>query len=235
MQQIPALGGIRYVAAVSEFWAALLGALVGGALTYVASARSTTRVLEAESVRHGETLQAEADRHAETLRIETALAREAAAEERKAAREAVSRRVATELLVALSDIDDPLHYLGGPRPIQEHDNKMIPRAHDTLRRSEAALVPLLPVEAQKRFSHLRTLFNDLSVARAAQGEPDRADWTIHKIARSREDIRAYLNYVRATLVAVVDNEPIPEHKDMPYLRRVDMAVWTPPGAVNVGD
>jgi hypothetical protein len=157
------------VRGVTEFLAALAGALVGGGATFYASWWQTKRVLEHE----------------------TKQARDAANDERKAARHSVSRWAVVELLGLLSDVERAVPHLARavgrpglmPTEMQEHVEE-VTDALDVLGRAQAAQVPLLPDPVQKRWGHLRMLAGDLHAARpVATDAPDRADWTELKIDR----------------------------------------------------
>jgi hypothetical protein len=55
-----------------------------------------------------------------------------------------------------------------------------------------------------------------------------AEWTTNKIGRARDDVQAYVGYVRRTLVAVVDGAEVPPDAPMPVLHRMDWPVWLAP-------
>jgi hypothetical protein len=109
---------------MSEFIAALAGAVVGGVLTFFASWRQTKRVLQHE----------------------TAQARAAAEEQRREARHAVSRMAVLELLPALAEAEGAIS--AGSSDTNDF------RTLDLIGSAKSARVSLLPDAIQKRWGYL---------------------------------------------------------------------------------
>ena len=186
---------------MGEFIAALIGAVVGGALTFFASWWQTKRVLEHE----------------------TKQARVAAEDERKAARHAVSRMAVLELLPVLAQAEAAV-VTSGQDGKGSHNSGYL----DLLASAKAARAALLPDVIQKRWGYLHTLAVQLYSAKPASDATERSAWTPAKIARARDDVVAYLQYVHRSLLALINEHDLPADAPMPVLRRVDMAVWLAP-------
>jgi hypothetical protein len=182
---------------MSEFVVALVGAVVGGLMTMIATWWSTKRVLEHEAQQ----------------------ARTAAEEERQAARHALSRMAVLELMRVLAELEAKIDTI---KPSQRYRETL-----DLVASIKASHAPLLPEAIQKRWDRLNTLVVYLSSATPTK-KPDRSDWTEPKINRARDDVGAYLRYVRRSLLALINEQDLPPDASMPVLQRVDMAVWPAP-------
>ena len=202
---------------MNEFVAALAGALIGGAATFCATWWQTRRVLNHERE----------------------MARDAAEDQRRAVRQEIDREAARELLPTLPDLERVLPLIAGGAHLYQGRGDRANDAMNQLRDLQHATVALLSSpEAREAWAQLRTLVSELA---SAVGPDDglgnsslNEDWTDQKVARSQADIRAYIEYVRSHLLAIVDGaEPPPSVDQLPVLRRQDMSVWQPPSRAMV--
>lgn len=210
----PELALQRNVPRVTELLAALLGAVIGGALAFLAIRWQTQRVIDHETKR----------------------ARDAAEDARNAARHAVSRMAVLELLRVLVDVERVIPDLGGvtahpattSSELDDRGSEAV-QALDLLASANATQAPLLPDSIQRRCAHLHVLASDLHAARpVATDDAGRDDWTTTKVERARADVATYLAYVRRSLVALINEQDLPPEAAVPSLRRVDMSVWLAP-------
>jgi hypothetical protein len=188
---------------------ALIGAVIGGAATFAASWWQTRRVLDHER----------------------GLARSAAEEERRAARAAVTRTAARDLLEALFLFDAALpklhHASIARRPdAAEIDNSGhlgADAALEALRHGELVGAPLAGGALAERWGHLRALAIEYAVEVGTLPEA----WPLEVISRAEVDLRAYAEYVRLTLQALIDGREPPADSPPPVLGRRDGAAWNP--------
>jgi len=150
---------------------------------------------------------------------------------RAAARESVTRDSAIELLRLLSEFQSILPKIRRAwTGIPTQPEVEVPAVLDELRKAGGSTVRLLPKEVQDRWFYLIDRADELRSAQEEEGnvEEDRSAWTEQKIGRSRADVLNYSNYVRASLLAVVQSRDVPATVDPPVLRRIDMVVWHTP-------
>jgi hypothetical protein len=201
-----------------DAWSGLIGALIGGALSFAAVWWQTGRLLDDERRRLREIFE-----------HERGLARQAAEDDRQAARAAITAGAAVDLLEALHVVDHALYNFG--RSDDNANREQAEAALDVLSEVDATSAALLPERVRRRWHHLRMLVGQLDAAHPAPDSVtpvNSAAWTTNKIGRARDDVQAYAGYVRRTLVAVVDGAEIPPDAPMPVLHRTDWAVWVPP-------
>lgn len=192
---------------MSEFAAALIGALVGGAATFCATWWQTKRVLAHERE----------------------LARTAADEQRRATRHGVDQDAARELLPWLSELENAVSDIFRGVPANG--------VMDEMRQLQHSKVALLSSPgAREAWAQLRTLVSELPAAIWTWVKEDGLDtlvlsegWTEQNVARSKADVEAFIGYMRSHLLAIIDEStPPPRVLDLPVLRRQDMSVWRPP-------
>ena len=201
---------------MSEFWAALAGAILGGLATFCATWWQTKRVLSHERE----------------------MAQDAVATQRRAVREEIDTEVARELFAPLIELEKAVLLLSLPGAGTD-GTCGLEIAHDSsvqLRDLQHSTVSLLSRrEVHDAWAQLQTLVHELASARTftTQGRATFKDgWTDENAARAGSDVTAFIRYVRAHLIAVVDRStPPPPVMDLPVLRRRDMSVWQPPGAL----
>lgn len=149
---------------------------------------------------------------------------------RRREREAVTRSAALGLLDVLAD----LHQVLPMMPVSRQIGKAVApgreqwaAAMEKVDRALLAVVPLTTVETQQRWSDLKFLLFELSAAGAPQDTASGPDeWTSIKIARARQDVEAYIAYVRESVLAVADGRKLPPTVKAPYLRRSGNEVWS---------
>ncbi len=212
-----------------EAWIGLIGAITGSVTTSAAVWWQTGRLLENERQRLREVFDHERALARQAADDARQLARQAAEDDRQAARAAITAHSAGDLLEALHAVEHALYNFG--RSDDNANREQAEAALDLLSEADATSAALLPERVRRRWHHLRMLIGQLD---AAYPVPDSvtpanpADWTTNKIGRARDDIQAYIGYVRRTLVAVVDDAAIPPDAPMPVLHRTDWAVWLLP-------
>lgn len=196
---------------MNEFVAALVGALVGGGATFWATWWQTRRVLSHERE----------------------MAQDAAEDQRKAVRREIDRGAALELLPRLPDFERVLPLIASGAHLYQGRGDLANDAMSELRDLQHSTVALLSSrEARETWSQLRTLVTELA---AASRHDDNGDsrlndgWTDQNVARAQADTRAYIEYVRSHLLAIIDGaEPPRSVSQLPVLRRQDMSIWQPP-------
>jgi hypothetical protein len=177
---------------------ALIGAFIGGAATFAASWWQTRRVLS---------------------------------HERGLARAAVTRAAAGDLLEALFRFDAALpkldHASIALRPrVAEIDNSgqaAADAALEALRHGELVGAPLVGVTLADRWSHLRVLAIEYAVEVGTLPQT----WPLEVVYRAEVDLRAYAEYVRQTLQALIDGRDPPADCAPPVLNRRDGTAWNP--------
>lgn len=198
---------------MSEFLAALAGALIGGGATFWATWWQTRRMLEHER----------------------SMAHQALQDQRLAARQDIDSDAARELLPRLAQVDQvlPLITSGGylyMGPTATRVNETMTELRD-LQHSTVALVSR--EGAREAWGQLRTLLTELAGARVVVGDGGwrfSEGWTQEASSRAAADVAAFAVYVRSHLLAVVDGTAPPPSVDLPVLRRKDMSVWQRPQA-----
>jgi hypothetical protein len=211
-----------------QFWndagASLLGGLAGGGIGALVALIVTGRTL-----RHATSeAQKAAERDAE-------LVREAAAQERAAQRNSLNRSVAMRLLQVLAGFVrwvPVLHMASVPAAQFDADQTPINarRAIDALIDEEQANVLPLPLPVRQRWERLVLLALDLG---GLGGEPD-GEWTDTRMRRAQDDVTNYVRFVRASLLAVIDEQELPRDWPPPVLARNpnDGASWHHPEEQN---
>ncbi|MET0952621.1 MAG: hypothetical protein ABWX57_04990 [Aeromicrobium sp.] len=200
-----------------EFLAALLGAVIGGALSLIAGIVTTNR----------------------SLKGQRELARQAADDERAAAAAASARETAVLMLDYLATMREHLGGMGdviwrtGSDPIVTDQNYADPpeppavRALAALRRVSASHAALLPDAISQRWYELTLLLDEYRTALNPSADDDelRTDATR---GRAGDDVARYLAYVQKTLVTFVREQVVLPHADPPILRRADLQPWLAP-------
>jgi hypothetical protein len=154
---------------------------------------------------------------------ERTLAREAADDARAAARQSITRESAIGLIRLLSEFQAVLPLVGQRGFFVDTD---VGRVLDALDRAQVSTARLLPETVQIRWFHLADLGQQLRLARPeAVRAVDDSYWTEQKIGRAHDDVTHYIEYVRDSLVAVIEGREPPAWVDPPYLRRDEMDVW----------
>jgi hypothetical protein len=200
---------------MSEFWSALAGAILGGVTTFFATWWQTKRVLSHERE----------------------MAQAAGRLQREAVRQEIDSDAARELFAPLADLERVVSLLSLPGAGAK-GTYGLEQAHATsnhLRDLQHSTVSLISrSEVRDAWAQLRTLVSELASARTytSSGIAAFSDgWTQQNAARAGYDVEAFIRYVRAHLLAVVDNATPPAPvENPPVLRRQDMSVWQPPGA-----
>jgi len=197
-----------------ELFSALIGAIVGGGATFAASWWQTRRVLEHEITQ----------------------ARMASDEERRDHRLALSRTIALDLLEVLYRLEDALPNLHLARLEYQEQGKVARGALDSLRHSEQVETSLLIPELRHRWNDLRSIATELAYTpvrdsgHAAAMKHSDAPWDEKIRERAVKDVKAYADYVRQTILSVVDDSPLPSDAPRPHLSRQEMSVWVPVAA-----
>jgi hypothetical protein len=196
---------------VTEFLAALAGALIGGGATFWATWWQTRRMLDHER----------------------AMAHQALEGQRLAARQDIDSDAARELLPRLARVDEvlPLITSGGylyMGPNATRVSETMAELRD-LQHSTVALVSREGV--REAWGQLRTLLTELAGARMIDGNGGwrlSEGWTQEASSRAVADVAAFAGYVRSHLLAVVDGTASPPSVNLPVLQRQDMSVWQSP-------
>lgn len=190
---------------VGQAAGALIGTLVGGAITVLVARWQTAR-----------TIAAQVDLAAAQQGAAARLAR--AEREHERASVAASRlleRLAAfyAWLPSLPDVAE-----GTPR-LSAHARDQCRAAMEELRRGMMTeLFSIGQTEVRARYRALVKLTHDAGRRGVGRENPER-------LVR---DVRDYLRYVQLSLEAVIDGTPLPEHVDPPVLDRAEGDVWIPP-------
>jgi len=190
---------------VGQAASALVGTLVGGAITVLVARWQTARTIAAQ-VDLATAQQAAAARLARVER------------ERERASVAASQlleRLATfyAWLPSLPDVSEET-----PR-LSVHARDQCRAAMETVRRGMLTeLFSIGQTEVRARYRTLVRLAHDAGWRGVGREHPER-------LVR---DIRNYLRYVQLSLEAVIDGVPLPEHVDPPVLDRAEGDIWLPP-------
>ncbi len=134
-----------------------------------------------------------------------------------------TRAGARELLEVLADAHRTLPRV---RPGGSHTRTLLDRIH----RVQLSLVLLMDPAIQQRWGHLRALLMELAAAQPVPSHmtPGPDDWTSTNLGRARQDVDAFIEYLRESVTAAYDGSRLPPDTKMPYLRREDPNVWSPP-------
>lgn len=192
---------------VSQAVSALVGTLVGGAITVLVARWQTERTIAAQT--------------------DLALTQEAAASrlarsEREHERATVAalqllERLATlyAWLPSLPDVSEEV-----PR-LSVHAREECRAALEALRRGMVTdLFAISDTEARSRYRALVKLVYDAGWRGKGREHPQR-------LVR---DVRYYVRFVQASLEAVIDGDQLPSHVDPPVLERPEADLWNPPRA-----
>lgn len=198
---------------MSEFVAALIGAIVGGVTTFWATWWQTKRVLNHERD----------------------MAQKAADAQRRASRQAVDQESARELLPWLVEMDKVLPEIArGDHLYMETGKRANSRMQELLDLQHSTVALLSSPGTRLAWEQLRILTADLASAWEIYSETDSDrvfsdGWTQQKVSRAQADVSVFIGYVRAHLLAVIDESapPLPVEL-LPVLHRQDMSVWRPP-------
>ena len=191
---------------MSDLWAAVIGAVVGGVLTAAVVIWQTRK----------------------TLRHDLEQAREERLERERADRRAEVVRAAGALLDALADyatvpsrLVDPSTWFGGKATAEVHDAR-VARIR-ALQRAGYMYLHVMPAEVSARWRRL------IWLAQVAAGNRERPD-TVWR--RDAHDAWSYSRYVRESLAAVNKSEALPPSAPHPDPLRDDERLWgwKPPDA-----
>lgn len=187
-----------------EFWSALIGAIVGGAATFAASAWQTRRLLNHER------------QMAQDARSDAA-----AAQRREEQRAAASTLVA-EVANLLTWRE---HEIGGGMT-----NDRWSRFDQTIlamKVLEAGTAPLASAEPRGRWSHLVSLAEEFRRRPVVTDESNatKGSWTRETKTRAAHDLLRYARYTRDTLIASMDGVQVPDEIPPPELNRAEARVW----------
>lgn len=198
---------------MTEFWAALAGAIVGGLASFSGTWWQTKRVLVHERQ----------------------LAQDAAKAERQAARHNLDIDTARALFPPLTELEDVVLMLSlpgaGTMGTLGHE-----RGHKSLavlRDLQNSTVSILSRdEVHESWEQLRELLGELVCARSYSSDARTTlteGWTVELLERAGADVNAFIHYVRSQLLAAVSDTAMPPRvRDVPVLRRRDMSIWQPP-------
>jgi hypothetical protein len=195
--------------------AALIGGLAGGGIAAWVAIRQTRT----------------------TLQHDAAQAREAAQQEREASRQLLNRQSYLELLEVVGEALRLMSHAGmanlwlGQNVVQDGVSQQeVVGLFQSLRRGSEVLTVLLPRVVRDRWQTLERLMIELRDT--AQWAPGSAVPTGQRAYRDQEhrrrglaDVAAYANYVRLTLVALIDGRPAPADQLPPVFQRLDGASW----------
>lgn len=170
-----------------------------------------------------------------TLRHDAEQAREAAKQEREANRHLLDQQAYLELLEILGETLRLVRSAGLANPRRGHrftydETEEVRVLFKALRRGSEVLTVLLPRKEGERWQSIERLMIELrQTARWAAGSvPPAGESTYrdeeHRV-RSEADVEAYCEYVRLTLLALLDGRPIPPDQLPPVIQRLDGSVW----------
>jgi hypothetical protein len=207
-----------------QFWndsgAALIGGLAGGGIGAAVAFIVTGRTLKHDAQQSRARLEQEATQERERLRHATERARLAAEEERASQRAGLNRSVAMRLLQVLAEFVrwvPQLHIASVPVFRNDVDQTATDarRVIDMLIDEQQSNVLPLPLVARQRWEYLCRLAIDLGGLAA---EP-KVDWPDSRIRRAQSDVTNYVRFVRATLLAIIDEVAVPGEYPAPVLAR----------------
>lgn len=186
---------------MTEMLAALLGALVGGLLSAWVGSRQTAKVLKHET-------EMAAEERGEAQRADEARRRSLAADQLIAA-------LASYITVGASIRDRSASFVRITATVDVHHERDVRAA--ALLRASSTYSHALPEEVRERWDALMWMvrFNQSK-------QPDRSERTR---GRDASDLLNYIEYVRRSLVAVSEGEPMPPHYLAPNVRREEARVW----------
>jgi hypothetical protein len=211
-----------------QFWndagASLVGGVAGGGIGALVAL-----VITGKTLRHATAeAQKAAERDAERARL-------AAVEERAAQRSSLNRSVAMRLLQVLAELVRwvPVLHLASAPPAQfDRDPAAFAAraAVDALIDEQQSNVLPLPLPVRQRWERLCRLALELG---GLGGEP-RADWPDRRLQRAQHDVTNYVRFVRASLLAIIDERELPRDWDPPVLARNpnDGSSWHHPDQQN---
>lgn len=159
------------------------------------------------------------------------LRREQAAEEQAAQRAGLARGAAFELLHLVTAVVENAYELS-PHGRRPGSGAHLDTLRQDLRRGLLVWAPLLPGGARQRVDRLCVLVDEMLTARPERDEAQSTGtlqpWRRDIATRAVLDLQGYADYVRRSLLAVIDpSQPMPAEAPAPILRRADVAnVWT---------
>ncbi|MFK4270782.1 hypothetical protein [Streptomyces milbemycinicus] len=189
---------------ISQALSALLGTVVGGAITVFVARWQTAKTINAQT-------QLAAEQHAASVQLAHA--------ERERENSAVA---AKQLLERLADLyawlpSLPDVSLENPR-LSEHARARCAEAMESVRRGMfTELFSITDAETRERYRALVRLVYDAGWRGGGGQHPER-------LVR---DVRNYLRYVQVSLGSVIDGKRLPVHEEPPALGRDSSAVWLP--------
>lgn len=182
------------------------------------------------------------------LQHETQQARQAATDERRAARATLTQQAARDLLDALAELVTCVKWLRNCRWLER--GQLGDRAWGALegvKQVEISAAPFTPLPVRERWATLHRLASELTkgleaeeamelaggvVNKSMQDAIDEGAWPPGARTRAEQDVESYAQYVRRSLVAVVDEEDLPvEASFPPVLKRRELSVWQAPDDV----
>jgi hypothetical protein len=208
-----------------DFWVAvvgsLVGALAGGMAAWLVARSQTSKVLAQDRK----------------------LAADAAAEERRAHRDELTRAASINCLSELANLQENLRDTYSPATLRGMPLRGSADVFEDIRRTAMRDAVLLPDAARDRWSALVTLLEDMRLLRrwinTRDGERHgdelwagwagaALDWDDEMADRAAHDVRSYFWYVHRTLLALVNDRPIPPDVDPPVIARQDRSIWQAP-------
>ncbi|MFD8457078.1 hypothetical protein [Streptomyces antimycoticus] len=189
---------------ISQALSALLGTVVGGAITVLVARWQTAKTINAQT-------QLAAEQHAASVQLARA---ERERDNSAAAAKLLLERLA-DLYAWLPSLPDVA--LDNPR-LSEHARVRCAEAMESVRRGMfTELFSITDTEMRERYRVLVRLVYDAGRRGAGGQRPERLI----------RDVRSYLRYVQVSLGFVIDGEPLPIHEEPPILDRDSPAVWSP--------
>jgi hypothetical protein len=187
-----------------EFWAALVGAIVGGMATFAASAWQTRRILNHER-------QMARD------------ARETEAADRRRERGADA---ATQMIDALARfVSWKPHDIG--HGMTNDRWTAFDRDLEAMRVLEGSRAPMIDAVCRNRWTSLVKLVEEFRARPVSEAEmtEDTGHWTREVKIQAAYDILRYGRYTRDSLIAFLDGTAVPDEITPPVLRRPKGTLW----------
>ncbi|MEV6125516.1 hypothetical protein AB0M05_01640 [Streptomyces violaceusniger] len=189
---------------ISQALSALLGTVVGGAITVIVARWQTAKTINAHT-------QLAAEQNAASVQLARA---ERERENSAAAAKQLLERLA-DLYAWMPSLPDVA--LGNPR-LSEHARERCAEAMESVRRGMfTELFSITDAEMREQYRALVRLVYDAGWRGAGGHHPERVI----------RDVRNYLRHVQVSLGFVIDGEPLPAHEEPPALDRDSPAVWLP--------
>lgn len=197
-----------------DIWSAVVGgvvgALVGGAVTFLSIRRQRNRIIQHETSQPATVAAAQAH----TAQWHTGIA------------------AANQLLTPLENVRVRIDELDGAIPGTQNrlgdatataQRAEAHAAHNELRHLTQSRAVLLPDELSTRWYSLTQLLDEYVEAQRQRGE----FWSGQRLLRSRDDVVNYIGYLRESLAVYIKTGEETKHCEPPLLERDDLEPWTP--------